>query len=398
MRRGFTLVELLAVIVILALVALITIPVILNVIEKSKIKTYQRSIDAYGRSVNKAIAEYILDHEKDTNKILSPEDIQSYIKYEGNKVECTTFEIYKDKTVYLANCKVNGESLDYTYGMYQDDSIATTQSYVGYYADVDGDGTVDGVIYADLAHPKNGKWGPYQNGNYIDNGEYSYEAQDNLKKYLISENKYNGSFGEKEIITLKGGTEGNPRFYVMALKDFTEGSITRNNIKGLYYWYYNAYSYGGMTTWETDTSRTFGTGYTNTGNIIRIWNKNGNGTGSYSGATQDSNDIWGHIQGEYAKGWYVPSAGEWAAFADYLANNQGNQLTNDYSTGPYYISNSGNYGNVYELKFGYWSSSQCSSGSAYLISFSDGVVGCRNVNGSGPNGNYIFCIRLGITF
>lgn len=29
--------------------------------------------------------------------------------------------------------------------------ISKKESYVGYYADIDGDGTVDGVIFADLA-------------------------------------------------------------------------------------------------------------------------------------------------------------------------------------------------------------------------------------------------------
>ena len=125
-RSGFTLVELLAVIVILALVALITIPVILNVVEKSKIKTYQRSIDAYGGSVNKAIAEYLLDHEDKTSKTLTYSDIQDYIKYEGNKVECTTFKIYEDKTVYLAECEVNNEEVNYTYGIKQKTICSST--------------------------------------------------------------------------------------------------------------------------------------------------------------------------------------------------------------------------------------------------------------------------------
>ena len=88
-KNAFTLVELLAVIVILALIALITIPVILNVIEKSKIKTYQRSIDAYGGAINKAIAEYLLDNEDKAKNYISYNDIKDYIKYEGNKVECT---------------------------------------------------------------------------------------------------------------------------------------------------------------------------------------------------------------------------------------------------------------------------------------------------------------------
>ena len=37
--RGFTLVELLAIIVILAIIALITTPIILNIIEKSRLNT-----------------------------------------------------------------------------------------------------------------------------------------------------------------------------------------------------------------------------------------------------------------------------------------------------------------------------------------------------------------------
>ena len=118
MKKGFTLVELLAVIVILALIALITIPVILNVVEKSKVKTYQRSIDSYGRAVEKGIAEYMMDNENNTSKKLTYDDIKNYIKYEGNKVECKV-NIYSDKSIYLENCKVNGEEITYTYGTYQ---------------------------------------------------------------------------------------------------------------------------------------------------------------------------------------------------------------------------------------------------------------------------------------
>ena len=39
--------------------------------------------------------------------------------------------------------------------------ISKTEAYVGYYADVDADGTVDGIIYADLAigNTGDGEWG-----------------------------------------------------------------------------------------------------------------------------------------------------------------------------------------------------------------------------------------------
>ena len=128
--RGFTLVELLAVIVILALIALITAPVVLNVIESSRDKTYKRSIDHYGAAVQKAVAEYMMDNERETGRILTYNDIKKYIKYEGNDVTCNIVEIYEDKTVYLSECKINtdteyiknSDGSPYTYGKRQTQS------------------------------------------------------------------------------------------------------------------------------------------------------------------------------------------------------------------------------------------------------------------------------------
>ena len=133
MKKGFTLVELLAVIVILALIALITIPVILNVVEKSKVKTYQRSIDSYAHSIEKAIAEYYLDHENGISTILTVSYLESsnYIKYEGNKVKCAVAEIYSDKSIYLNNCTVNGESVNYKYGKEQQPQQQNQELQIG---------------------------------------------------------------------------------------------------------------------------------------------------------------------------------------------------------------------------------------------------------------------------
>ena len=46
--------------------------------------------------------------------------------------------------------------------------ISKTESYIGYYADVDDDGTIDGVIYADQAVGGSGQW-----GNSNSNGKYT---------------------------------------------------------------------------------------------------------------------------------------------------------------------------------------------------------------------------------
>ena len=55
MKKGFTLVELLAVIVILAIVSLITVPVINNTINSSKNETYEMSVKNYAKSVETAL-------------------------------------------------------------------------------------------------------------------------------------------------------------------------------------------------------------------------------------------------------------------------------------------------------------------------------------------------------
>lgn len=40
------------------------------------------------------------------------------------------------------------------------EDVSTKESYVGYYADIDSDGTVDGVIYVDLMNSEDasGEW------------------------------------------------------------------------------------------------------------------------------------------------------------------------------------------------------------------------------------------------
>ena len=61
-KKAFTLIELIAVLVILAILALIVTPLVMNIIRKARISADKRSIDAYGRSVELAIANYLLDN------------------------------------------------------------------------------------------------------------------------------------------------------------------------------------------------------------------------------------------------------------------------------------------------------------------------------------------------
>ena len=493
MKKGFTLVELLSVIVILAVIALITTPAVMKMIDNATRNSYRRSIDLYGGAVNNAIIEYQTDMvEKGEKTNVTFDNIEPYIEYEGNEVDCKIKQIYSDKTILLTKCYVQEELVlaekgkgygneNYYYytnskkkmkvieyikaveealnnkningtctvsedkitcnneeisiksnlenaisgtitignnkvvsynnlkfatekktetnqevpqvideqntsneednNQTQEDIALETENYRGYYADIDGDGEVDGVIYADL-NKASESGAQYYNSN----GAYTYTAKTNLNEYTISKNKHNGNFGEKEIIKLKKDKD-NPRFYVMALEDFTTEAYTdpndsNNNYPAYttYYWYKNAA--GKMSTYADDTKTDFGTGYSNTGKIIEIWNKNGGGVGSYQGATQDKRDIFKYIQEKYnSEGWYIPSRGEWAAFGDYFTSKT--DLETKLTTS--------NYNSLYGLSRWYWSSSQHLAYYAWRALFGRGYM----LNSDVTNDNYV---RLGATF
>ena len=146
--KGFTLIELIAVLVIMAIIALIVTPLVMNIIRKARISADKRSIDAYGRSIELAIAGYLLDNGK------FPTDIsQLTIEYSGNEVVCSTTQINTDSSVYLAGCTVDGRGVEnYTYGKYETSTYTAYQvgdhvSYNGvtYYVIEDSDTTNDTV-------------------------------------------------------------------------------------------------------------------------------------------------------------------------------------------------------------------------------------------------------------
>ena len=110
--KGFTLIELIAVLVIMSIIALIATPLVMNIIRKARISADRRSVDAYGRSIELAIAGYLLDTGKFPTEVS-----QLTIEYSGNQVVCSTTKINSDSSVYLAGCTVAGRSTgDYTYG------------------------------------------------------------------------------------------------------------------------------------------------------------------------------------------------------------------------------------------------------------------------------------------
>ena len=96
-KKGFTLIELISVLVIMAIIALIATPLVMNIIRKSKISARKRSVDAYGRSVELAIASYLLD----TGTF--PTDLHSLtIEYSGNTVVCNVMTMKENGGLYMS--------------------------------------------------------------------------------------------------------------------------------------------------------------------------------------------------------------------------------------------------------------------------------------------------------
>ena len=124
-KKAYTLIELIAVLVIMAIIALIATPLVMNIIRKARISADKRSVDAYGRSIELAIAGYLLDTGKFPTEVS-----QLTIEYSGNQVVCETTQINTDSSVYLAGCTVAGRNVEnYTYG---EDKTPQTPTYTAY--------------------------------------------------------------------------------------------------------------------------------------------------------------------------------------------------------------------------------------------------------------------------
>ena len=95
------------------------------------------------------------------------------------------------------------------------DPTFTEDSGIGLYADTDGDGTPDGIIFEDFKKGGNGSWG---------GTSYTISIKTDLKEYYISKESYTGNFGTNSVLSAR--ETGNDRFYVMALNDYSRSRYT----------------------------------------------------------------------------------------------------------------------------------------------------------------------------
>ncbi len=107
-KKGFTLIELIAVLVIMAIIALIVTPLVMSIIRKARAAADRRSVDAYGRSVEIAMAGYLLDHgEFPANFSV----IENQVEYSGGPITCNVVNITSDYSVHISECKVDGRDV-----------------------------------------------------------------------------------------------------------------------------------------------------------------------------------------------------------------------------------------------------------------------------------------------
>ena len=194
-KKGFTLIELVAVLVIMAIIALIVTPLVMSIIRKAKVSADKRSIDAYGRSIELAIAGYLLDNGSFPTSIE-----QLTIEYSGDEVVCSTTQLNSDSSVYLAGCTVGGRSVDgYTYGKeeagptYTAYSVGDEVTYnnINYYVIKDSSASEESVTLLKAEPLSYSEVQTYSNGTGAQTSEQNgYGGM----QYRESSNAYEGSY------------------------------------------------------------------------------------------------------------------------------------------------------------------------------------------------------------
>ena len=106
-KKGFTLVELLAVIVILAIIALIATPIVINVVNDARDKANLRSVEGYMKAYETAYYQALL-----AGQTVNFDDALS-VEYSGSKVTCTGLGL-NDGKVTATSCTI-GDDNDTTY-------------------------------------------------------------------------------------------------------------------------------------------------------------------------------------------------------------------------------------------------------------------------------------------
>ena len=204
-KRAFTLIELIAVLVILAIIALIVTPLVMNIAKKAKDSANKRSVDAYGKAVELAVATYLLDNGE------YPTSLDNLtIEYTGNEVLCNVKTLNEDGSIYLSECSVKGTEVKdtstedgyYHYGKtssiaYQSYKIGDVVTYNGmnFYVIADSDEKSESVTLLKeepLTVDEVNAYGGVGTANNHVNMYFTFDTSDSYYQTAYDNNGYGG--------------------------------------------------------------------------------------------------------------------------------------------------------------------------------------------------------------
>lgn len=99
---GFTLIEIIASLVVLSIIFVIAVPIVTSIVDKSERQAYRRSVDNYAHAIENSIMAYKMETGRIAKRI---DDLK--VEYDGYNVKCDENFINGDGTVYLSHCYVN---------------------------------------------------------------------------------------------------------------------------------------------------------------------------------------------------------------------------------------------------------------------------------------------------
>ena len=135
------------------------------------------------------------------------------VSVSGNTVTVKSIGAGSTTITVKSAASINYNEKTATYTVTVKNPTFTEGSGVGYYADTDGNGTPDGIIFEDFKKGGSGSWGGIN---------YTISTVTGLKEYYVSKTNYNGPFGTKNVLSARGS--GNARFKVMALSDYNNSA------------------------------------------------------------------------------------------------------------------------------------------------------------------------------
>ena len=114
MKKGFTLIELMAVIIILAVIALIITPIVNNSIADSKIGSNARSVEAHIKNIESAITEEAFNSGNNL-KMYGGGDISGLTLPAKDKIVCDSYVIENGMVEKATNCANPSWDMSFNY-------------------------------------------------------------------------------------------------------------------------------------------------------------------------------------------------------------------------------------------------------------------------------------------